>query len=85
MNDRKLTAECWLQVQAQRNDDDKTVAAKVVRATQRPPTITDPDVRIVKLRLRLPAEVFDDLRVLVDVPAELVQVPEVEGEVIDDE
>lgn len=85
MSDRKLTAECWLQVQAQRNDDDKIVAAKVVRSTQRPPAITDPDVRIVKLRLRLPGEVFDDLRVLVDVPAELVQVPEVEGEVTDDE
>lgn len=85
MSDRKLTAECWLQVQAQRNDLDRVTGAKITRSTQRPPAITDPDVRLVKLRLRLPAAVFDDLRVLVDVPAELVQVPEVEGEVIEDE
>ncbi|MBD8019368.1 hypothetical protein [Brevibacterium gallinarum] len=85
MSEQKLTAQCWLHVQAQRNDYDQVVGAKVVRLTQQPPTITDPDVRLVKLRLQLPAEAFDDLRVLVDVPAELVQVPEVEGEVIDDE
>lgn len=85
MSEKRMTTECWLQVQAQRNDYDQVVGAKITRSTQRPPTITDPDVRIVKLRLQLPAAVFADLRVLVDVPAELVQVPEVEGEVIDDE
>lgn len=85
MSEKRMTTECWLQVQAQRNDLDQVTGAKITRSTQRPPTITDPDVRLVKLRLRLPAEVFDDLRVLVDVPAELVQVPEVEGEVISDE
>ncbi|MBM7788890.1 hypothetical protein [Tenggerimyces flavus] len=50
---------------------------KVVNATQRKPSIVDPDAVVVKVRLRVPCAAFEPLQpeAVITVPAELVQHP----------
>lgn len=48
---------------------------KLAGATQRKPTVVDPDAVVVKVRLRVPSAAFEPLQpeAVVTVPAELVQ------------
>jgi hypothetical protein len=86
MSEKTLTAVAYLQVRATALDtNDKATQARIVASTQGVPRITDPDVRMVKVRLRLPASAFDPIRAVIDVPAEAVEVPVIEGGVETDE
>lgn len=76
-----VTATAWLQIQAVRMYSGKVNGAKVVGMTQSRPDNPKPDVRLVKVRLTLPAGAFDPLTATIDVPLEAVEIPEIVGEV----
>jgi hypothetical protein len=64
----ELTAVTYLQV---RNAGGPR--AKVVRATQTMPEVTDPGCIVIKLQIKVPVEAFRPVLASVDVPLELVQ------------
>ena len=86
MSEKQLEATAYLQVKAldRRGSKLQATGMRITRATQGIPAITDPDVRLVRVRLTLPAEAFDALGVHIVVPEDAVLVPEIEGEVATD-
>lgn len=87
MSEKKIEATAYLQVRAteRRGPKRRATEVRITRATQNMPAITDPDVRLVRVRLSLPPEAFDPLGIMIDVPEGAVIVPEIEGEVEIDE
>lgn len=81
------TATAWIQLKAERgHHSGKAIGVKVVRVTQNKPTVTDPDVRVVKVKFTIPAEAFDDeIAASIAVPQSAVQKPEIVGEVEENE
>lgn len=77
------TTHAWIQLKAERNPyTGEARGAKVVRVTQNKPTVTDPDVRVVKIKFTIPTEAFDDeIAASITIPQSAVQKPEIVGEV----
>lgn len=75
-------ATAYLQIELRRRLSYTASEARVVRATQKKPEQAAPGCIVVKVKLRIPVEGWDEPEAVIDVPADLIQHP-IEVEAVD--
>lgn len=83
MTSTRVTATAYLQLKADRNwyGNKQVTGARIMKVTQNKPATVDKDVTVVKTRITVPVEAFEQIPV-VDIELPLSTLSSVQGEVV---